>query len=182
MLRIRPMTGNDLFAVMNIEMASFSTPWSPEAFLAEMEGPLSTVLILESDALPLDSKASSQKTEVVRLPRLYSRRIRSVVPHAFHIVGYAVYRVIIDEAHLLNIAIAPETRGAGLGRLLLEHVESDCADQGADRILLEVRPSNDRARALYAAFGYVEVGRRKRYYEDTREDAILMDRILKEEP
>ena len=90
------------------------------------------------------------------------------------LVGYAIYRVILDEAHLMNIAIERPYRGQGLGLRLLEHVMRDSKALGGRQMFLEVRVTNRVARELYLKTGFEEVGLRRNYYQDNGEDAILM--------
>ncbi len=94
--------------------------------------------------------------------------------------GYSVYSVAVDEAHLLNLCIAEAARRRGLATVLLEHVMSEMIMAGADRVYLEVRPSNRAATRLYARRGFRRIGRRPGYYpdEDGREDALVMVRHL----
>jgi len=90
------------------------------------------------------------------------------------LVGYAICRVILDEAHLMNIAVEHPYRGRGLGLRLLQHVMRDSEVLGAQYMFLEVRVTNIVARKLYSKTGFEEVGLRKNYYQDNGEDAILM--------
>lgn len=94
--------------------------------------------------------------------------------------GYAIYSVALDEAHLLNLCICRSQRGAGLASLLLEHVSAEVTVAGADRLFLEVRPSNRAAIRLYRRSGFSQVGRRPGYYpaETGREDALVLVRDL----
>lgn len=96
------------------------------------------------------------------------------------VCGYSVFSVAVDEAHLLNLCIAGSDRRRGLASLVLEHVMADMALAGADRVYLEVRPSNRAAVRLYAYHGFRKVGRRPGYYPDDegREDALVMVRHL----
>jgi ribosomal protein S18 acetylase RimI-like enzyme len=80
------------------------------------------------------------------------------------------------EAELLRIAVAPEARGQGLGRVLLEACQRDLAAEGLVHLFLEVRPSNHSALRLYEACGWESCGRRHRYYTDG-EDALLFQRL-----
>ena len=91
-------------------------------------------------------------------------------------IGYAVISLAADEAHILNICVAPERQGRGHGRELLRALVNIARDQNAARIFLEVRPSNPNAIALYHDEGFNEIGRRPRYYpsHDGREDALVM--------
>lgn len=90
------------------------------------------------------------------------------------IAGYAGMWVILDEAHIMNVAIAPSRRGRGLGRELMNHMIQLAANEGAKRMTLEVRPSNNMARKLYQKLGFYECGVRPAYYSDNGEDALLM--------
>ena len=93
------------------------------------------------------------------------------------LVGYAAASVQAGEAHLLNICIDPTLQSRGQGRRLLRAMRRIAMGQGAERMFLEVRPSNPRASTLYHEEGFNEIGRRPRYYPDhdgRREDAIVM--------
>ena len=93
------------------------------------------------------------------------------------VAGYAAASVQAGEAHLLNICIDPKLQSAGQGRRLLRAMRTIIKGQGAERMFLEVRPSNVHAIALYHDEGFNEIGRRPRYYPDhdgRREDAIVM--------
>jgi ribosomal-protein-alanine N-acetyltransferase len=80
----------------------------------------------------------------------------------------------VDEIHIATIAIHPDFRGHGLGEKLLLQVLKSAKEEGAVSSFLEVREGNNPAITLYRKFGYVESGRRKGYYKDNGEDAILM--------
>ena len=92
------------------------------------------------------------------------------------VIGYGLLSIAADEAHVLNICISPQRRGQGLGRYLLHRLLDSARWNGAERVFLEVRPSNTDARALYASIGFREIGRRPRYYpaRNGREEAIVM--------
>ncbi|RFF30283.1 ribosomal protein S18-alanine N-acetyltransferase [Wenzhouxiangella sediminis] len=92
------------------------------------------------------------------------------------IAGYGIVSHALDEAHLLNLCIHPEQRRGGLARLLLEHVVREARVGTANRLFLEVRPSNEAAVALYRGSGFRTIGRRPGYYpaNEGREDAMVM--------
>lgn len=92
------------------------------------------------------------------------------------LLGYGVLSVGADEAHLLNLCIDPVQQGRGLGRRLLRRMIDLARWHMADRVFLEVRPSNPTAIALYRSEGFNEIGTRPRYYpaKEGREDAIVM--------
>jgi ribosomal-protein-alanine N-acetyltransferase len=93
------------------------------------------------------------------------------------LAGYFLLMYAVDEAHLLDVALAAARQRAGLGRYLLDRASARARQQGMESMLLEVRPSNQRALSVYRAYGFTEIGRRKGYYpahEGQREDAIVM--------
>jgi [ribosomal protein S18]-alanine N-acetyltransferase len=93
------------------------------------------------------------------------------------IIAYAVVMWLPEEVHLLNITVEPGFQGQGIGRRLLSWLIRQTRSRGAGSMLLEVRPSNEAARALYASMGFVMIGKRPRYYpswDDTREDALVL--------
>jgi len=93
------------------------------------------------------------------------------------VVGYGVLSYAVNEAHILQLAIAPEKQRQGLGEKLLHHLLDQAKIKGAEEAFLEVRESNLAARALYQKYNFVEVGIRKDYYEGlngTREDGLSL--------
>ena len=140
-ITFRPMTEADLDAVLKIEYAAFSHPWTRGIFL---DG-------LKSYEIWLMFEGSQQ-------------------------VGHGVIQIIIDEAHLLNITVKPESQGRGLGLRLLEHLMSRAYQLNGRECFLELRDSNRAAYRLYERFGFNEIGRRRDYYPVAggREDAMVM--------
>ena len=92
-----------------------------------------------------------------------------------HVVGMVVAWLFVDEAHIATIATHPDFRRQGIGRKLLSYTLLHAMEEGARSSFLEVRESNNTAQDMYRKFGYVEAGRRKRYYKYNDEDAILMN-------
>ncbi len=90
------------------------------------------------------------------------------------VAGYVIAQDAADEGEILNLAVAPARHRGGIGRALVEQVLATLARRGARRVFLEVREANAAARALYAALGFEEVGRRTRYYRRPAEDAIVL--------
>jgi ribosomal-protein-alanine N-acetyltransferase len=137
----RRMTEADLDAVLKIEYAAFSHPWTRGIFL---DG-------LKSYEIWLMFEGGQQ-------------------------VGHGVINVIIDEAHLLNITVKPESQGRGLGLALLEKLMQRAYELNGRECFLELRASNQSAYRLYERYGFNEVGRRRDYYPAVggREDALVM--------
>lgn len=98
--------------------------------------------------------------------------------------GYGILSMGAGEAHLLNICVAPAQQGKGLGRRFLLRLLDVARWNAAERLFLEVRPSNPLAKQLYESVGFIEIGRRPRYYpaRDGREEAIVMELDLVANP
>lgn len=89
-------------------------------------------------------------------------------------VGFAVFYLTAPESELPDIVVSESYRGRGIGKLLLDASLRQLSLRGVDTVFLEVRVSNERARALYEKMGFEEIGRRKYFYSDPIEDAICM--------
>lgn len=89
------------------------------------------------------------------------------------LIGYAGAWIVLDEAHITNIAVAKEWRGQGIGRRLTAELMQYASNLGVVYATLEVRRTNETAKKLYQSLGFEYVGVRKRYYEDNSEDALL---------
>jgi ribosomal-protein-alanine N-acetyltransferase len=135
----------DVSAIWAIEKLSFPSPWSRWSFLAELGHRNSRTLVAGPPA-----------------------------PQPWRLWAYLIFWVVLEEMHILNLAVHPAHRRRGIARRLLVEGLAQARTLGAEMAWLEVRPSNLTARALYASFGFKEVGRRARYYDDTQEDALLL--------
>lgn len=96
------------------------------------------------------------------------------------IAGYSGMWIVLDEAHITNIAVLPEYRGKKIGKKLMTRQIKDSIVAGAVKMTLEVRVSNLTAISLYKKIGFIEAGLRKKYYEDNNEDAIIMWKYYEE--
>lgn len=94
------------------------------------------------------------------------------------IAGYVGSQSVLDSADMMNIAVAPEYRRRGVGRMLINNLISYLQEQKVIALLLEVRVSNMAAISLYQKFGFEQVGRRPRYYHSPREDALIFRKGL----
>lgn len=90
------------------------------------------------------------------------------------IAGYAGMWVIFEEAHVTNVAVHPDYRRHGIGKKILFLLIEESIREGCTRMSLEVREGNEAARELYAKAGFREAGLRKHYYEDNKENAVIM--------
>jgi ribosomal-protein-alanine N-acetyltransferase len=94
------------------------------------------------------------------------------------VTAYAVFWAVLDQGELGNVAVAPEWRGRGISRRLLDAVARRARERGVRELFLEVRVSNNTARQLYQSYGFREVGRRRNYYMEPVEDALVMRKDL----
>jgi [ribosomal protein S18]-alanine N-acetyltransferase len=146
-VRFRPMVLADVPRVHEIDLLSFSMPWSERSYRFEVtENKNSLILVAE-------------------------RMDHGVPPE---LVGMIVIWVILDEAHVATIATHPDFRGRGVGRKLLAQGLLAAYQRGARLSYLEVRRGNLVAQEMYRKFGFKVVGERLRYYQDNHEDALLM--------
>jgi len=90
------------------------------------------------------------------------------------VLAYAGMWFVLDEAHVCNVAVHPDCRRMGYGRRIMEALMQLAMDNSMSMMTLEVRRSNTTAQNLYHACGFLDVGYRKRYYEDNKEDALIM--------
>ena len=88
--------------------------------------------------------------------------------------GYVGSQTVIDASDMMNIAVAPAFRRQGIGRMLVEELCRSLAGRGSTSLTLEVRASNEPAKALYASLGFTEAGRRPGYYSRPKEDALIL--------
>jgi [ribosomal protein S18]-alanine N-acetyltransferase len=102
----------------------------------------------------------------------WSTVVKAVLDRA--VAGFAMYWTVADERHLQNLAVSPAFRRRGVGDALVRHVVAEARRTDAAIVLLEVRESNEAAQRLYAAHGFVPLDRRRGYYQDNGEDAIVM--------
>lgn len=94
------------------------------------------------------------------------------------IVGYMCFWVVLDEGHLMNIAVRPDRRGRGYGTYMMERLRELCLKDGLNKIILDVGKRNLPARRLYKKCGYSSIGFRKRYYTSINDDAVVMEKWL----
>lgn len=153
---IRSLSYSDLPQVLSIERRSFPTPWSLAMFVLELSRPSGVSLAAVGQTSPGANEAGLDPAPVDR----------------HRLLGYLICSRYADDWHIMNIAVDPTARRRGLATAMLEEL---FARAGRDRgYTLEVRTTNDPAIALYEQFGFRPSGVRKRYYQDTGEDALIM--------
>lgn len=115
---------------------------------------------------------------------LLRRRDAEMITAEAHgrVVGYAVFWCVLDQGELGNVAVAAPARGLGIGARLVAEVLLRAARRHIREVFLEVRPSNSVARRLYEQYGFRAVGRRRNYYQEPVEDALVLRRVLDSDP
>ncbi|QKI80875.1 ribosomal protein S18-alanine N-acetyltransferase [Kroppenstedtia eburnea] len=141
-VKFRTMAPADIPGVLAVERASFSTPWTRQAFYNEL------------------------------VHNQFATYILAVTNDG--IIGYGGMWLIMDEAHITNIAVHPDWRGQGIGESMFDYLMALAHLSGAEKMTLEVRVSNEIAQNLYRKKGFQATGIRPRYYTDNQEDALIM--------
>lgn len=141
---LAPMQVADLDDVLIIEHRSFTTPWSLSLFRSELKHQGSHLLVARPDDVPET------------------------------IVGYVGYRVVVDEMHLVIVAVDPVRRRQGIATQMIAQAMAHARDHGCVRATLEVRASNIEAQQLYFRHGFAPVGTRPGYYMRPKEDALIL--------
>jgi [ribosomal protein S18]-alanine N-acetyltransferase len=163
---LRPMRINDIPQVLAIDRLSSPLPWSAKTYEFEVTNQnTSHLVVLEQ---PEDNAPAPRG-----LRGMIQRLLGAQVPGI--IVGYGGCWIIAGEAHISIIAVHPNFRRRGLGEVLLASMLQRAVAEESDYSVLEVRESNVTAQALYEKYEYTVVGRRKGYYRDNSEDALLME-------
>jgi ribosomal-protein-alanine N-acetyltransferase len=147
-----PLCPEDLSTVAWIESRSFEHPWPRGSIAGELAVPQSRAFVM----------------------RFPDHTVRPAV------AAYIFLRILVDDAHIMKVAVAPACRRAGLAARLTNKALGEAHREGCRRAILEVRASNTAAIRLYARLGFEPIGARKRYYEPGGEDALVMAKNLEE--
>jgi ribosomal-protein-alanine N-acetyltransferase len=160
---ISRMTEHDLLEVVEIETDSGLSVWGWDAYHKELQSP--------EDVIMLVARTERETGEAV-----------ADSTHGRALAGFIVSRLVAGELHVNNVAVRPEFRGRGLAVRLLEAVLTQGRRGGARIAFLEVRAGNAAAEGLYRRCGFQVTGRRRRYYRQPEEDALLMSLLLESSP
>jgi ribosomal-protein-alanine N-acetyltransferase len=158
---IEPMTERDVDAALAIDLASFR----PSDIGAEREDPRSV----------------REKQLREELARAWARLRVARGPDGA-VLGYVLFWHVVDEIHLLNVAVAPSSRRQGIGRALVEDVLAYARAHDASKVLLEVRASNEAALRLYERLGFERFNVRQRYYSDGEDGVEMVLAVTKAAP
>src|ERR1700686_1554373 len=158
-LSIGRMTEHDLLEGAEIEELSALSAWGWDAYHKELQSPEDVIMLVARSELAESNP--NQDTAVA---------------------GFIISRLVAGELHINNVAIRPECRRQGIATHLLEAVLREGRRSSARMALLEVRAGNSAAQGLYRRCGFQVTGRRRRYYNQPAEDALLMSRLLETSP
>ena len=151
------MRESDVNTVQEIEREIFATPWPRNAYYRELASRASAHYVVLRQESPVEKPGGF--------------RVPDFDPT---IIGYGGMWRMYDEAHVTTIGVRRDLQHQGFGRILFGGLVQAAYDMGAKWITLEVRPTNDNAMRMYEAFSFKIIGRRKGYYTDNGEDAIVM--------
>ena len=152
-LSIGRMTEHDLLEVVEIEEIAGLSVWGWDAYHKELQSPEDVIMLVATYAMT------------------------QLIP-GWNVAGFVISRLVAGELHINNVAVRPEVRRRGVGAKLLAAVLSHGRSQGARLAFLEVRAGNEAAQGLYRRCGFQVAGRRKAYYAQPAEDALLMSLSL----
>jgi ribosomal-protein-alanine N-acetyltransferase len=165
------MAEADIDQVIEIEQESFPTTWPRTAYKRELVNQYASYLVLVDRAHQPVTVAPKPRSS---LRRLFSRNEPEKPVTNDFIVGYVGLWFMVDEAHVVAIAVREAYRRRGLGELLLADAIDLALANRQECVTLEVRRTNEAAQSLYAKYRFLKVGVRRRYYSDNNEDAIIM--------
>jgi ribosomal-protein-alanine N-acetyltransferase len=170
-LVVEPMRLAHIPAIMEIERASFALPWPESAYHYELtQNEMAHYYVLGPRLSP------PSPIQPTGWHRLWQMLRPSPTTEAGGLItwGYGGFWLMYDEAHISTLGVRPEWRGRGWGELLLLTILEEAHRLKARVATLEVRVSNMPAQSLYLKYRFEQVGRRKGYYADNREDALIM--------
>ena len=177
---IRLMANDDIPQVTAIDREAFPTMWPPANFHNELNNRMAHYVVASDGQRTVINPKSAIQLAPVRSLLHLKWPFGSRTPNenqqvkVEYISGFLGLWVMVDEAHIINVAVRQSWRGKGVGELLLISGIDMALKNKATVATLEVRKSNTIAQTLYKKYGFQEVGLRKAYYTDNKEDAVIM--------
>ncbi len=144
-IKLKPLTEEHLTEIIELDQLCFGGLWSLEGYKREIESPNSTLSII---TININNKEK--------------------------IIALGCFWAIVEEAHLTILAVHPDFQKQGLGKILLNHLLEEAIKKGLERATLEVSEHNQTALNLYQKFGFTVAGKRKKYYQATGADALIL--------
>lgn len=178
---IRPMEKGDIGQVNEIDREAFPNQWPPPNYWQELQNRLAHYLVAIDDTRTVAGDGGKSPKKQSKLTAWLAPWLkpgsRDETPSHYarqYIIGFSGIWLMVDEAHITNIAVNLQYRRRGMGELLLIATIDLARELKASSMTLEVRASNTVAQNLYSKYGFVQTGTRRGYYLDNREDAIIM--------
>jgi len=169
-ISVLPMSLADVDQVMEIEREAFPTQWPPTSFRRELQNRLAHYFVARDDKVKVTQPNPGAKTGWFQ--RVF--RGQRATKEASLVVAVGGMWMLYDEAHVTTVAVRETYRRKGIGELLLIKSMLQANELGARVVTLEVRASNEAAKALYEKCGFRALGVRRGYYSDNHEDGIIM--------
>jgi [ribosomal protein S18]-alanine N-acetyltransferase len=166
-LKIQQLSQKDLSRVLELDQLCFGGLWTPQGYQRELDSP-------NSDLLGLWKEKGETVITPGENPLELCLESSESVSESSSLVGMGCLWSILDEAHITILGIDPHYQRQGLGQVMLYGLLKSAQARQLQWATLEVRVSNQSAIALYRKFGFKDVGRRKGYYQDTGEDALIL--------
>lgn len=154
-LKLQPLSVNLLPEAVELDRLCFGGLWTIEGYQRELDSPNSELLVISR----LNASVGDENKENIS---------------SESIIGIGCFWAVLEEAHITIIGIHPDYRGMGLGKLMLCELLKKAINRGLERATLEVRDGNNIAIKMYEKFGFKVAGRRKKYYQATGEDALIL--------
>ncbi|MCX6013038.1 MAG: ribosomal protein S18-alanine N-acetyltransferase [Chloroflexi bacterium] len=173
---IRPMHIEDVSQVTEIDREAFPTLEPHTPFKRELNNKLARYMIAYDTSIPVDEKNSNDSDNNSRVDKILCGIKHIFTPPTTKqlIAGFVGIWFLVDEAHIITVAVREQLRNKSIGKLLLVAAADIAAENKANFLTLEVRASNVTAQTLYEKFGFIRRGERLGYYTDTKENAIIM--------
>ena len=182
---VRPLTERDIAQSAEIEREAFPSLFPPTQFKRELKNRRASYMVawLQDNGQASAPPAPGPEEEPRR--PLFGRLLHTAAsrwlgrpsawePGIDYVVGFLGIWYSVDDAHIISVGVREEYRGQGIGELLLIAAVEQAMSRPVEAVTLEVRVSNEVAKGLYSKYGFTERGRRKGYYTDNREDALIM--------
>ncbi len=173
---VRLMRKEDIPHVNEIDHEAFANWWPLTNYEHELENNLAHYIVACDDTERSNETLSSEKglgRLTSRVKQLFNHNHEEASPPE-RVLGFAGFWIMAEEAHIISIAVMEAYRHQGIGELMLVHAIELAMEMGARFVTLEVRLSNTTAQNLYRKYGFSQMGIRKGYYTDNREDAVIM--------
>lgn len=181
---VRKMYQEDVKQVTEIDREAFPTQWPTPNYQREIQNRLSHYIVVCDNDIPIEKpegqvspgkgliRPGSIWSHLFRRRNYYGYQLPQSLRH--RVIGFSGFWVLAEEAHISSIAVREAYRRTGVGELLLISVLNMAEELKASIVTLEVRASNTTAQNLYSKYGFMHVGVRRGYYNDNREDGLIM--------